>query len=618
MLKMVNVISMIEYIIEKSDKKESYYDIINKGICEIASKKNNEEISKLFAKSFKDYPLFTYYFPEDQNRLKNLELLHESIICYNLKNGKVYLYEENDKIVGCLISINLNGWNINKIDMISCGAIKIPFKLGIKFLSKQSDIEKVMDTTHKNIIKNNLHSYLWAIAVDPDYQNRGIGKKLINYYLNENKSLPIYLETSDLKNVKIYKKLGFKLVHTDIIQLETSKIKNYAMIKDSIISKKTDRDKSCSEIPYIIFHSIREHDLDKIISTMKISGDKQVYLIGASLGITKLPKIITKFGNIVLLCDKEVIKKHRLNIYERDSWTPTIRSLPDELYVFKPTKFAKEWFSRIDYLEEDIKKYGEENVYDPIKSAYDHILNESGYYSIFTEEIKNDKKLSKKYFDGEYYDYYPLLEEIIENCWIKIEYTRERMEQMLQQMFENDEKGQDGFAYAYAYASPLFSYTELDDRADKKLVCENDTIDFEQIKKDQWKSLDKFRGIERLEGIIEYKDVQLVGGLTMKSKFKKGITFEEFKRNLRNEFFADPNQADKDLRTKFGENYGLEDLYNELKRVLIDIKSEYFEAKTLKSIPINDFHTIKLPKGRNDLRNILINKAKFEGKIIFY
>ena len=61
--------------------------------------------------------------------------------------------------------------------------------------------------------------------------------------------------------------------------------------------------KVCKDIPFTIFHTVRIRDLEKIISVMNISGDKEAYLIAPSIGITKKDSIMEKFGELIFIGD---------------------------------------------------------------------------------------------------------------------------------------------------------------------------------------------------------------------------------------------------------------------------------------------------------------------------
>ncbi len=56
-------------------------------------------------------------------------------------------------------------------------------------------------------------TYLWFLGVNPSSQHLGIGSKLLQEVIidSEKKNLPIYLETSAVKNLPWYKRFGFQI-----------------------------------------------------------------------------------------------------------------------------------------------------------------------------------------------------------------------------------------------------------------------------------------------------------------------------------------------------------------------------------------------------------------------
>lgn len=75
-------------------------------------------------------------------------------------------------------------------------------KIG-KILKREAQIKKIQPK-EKSV-------YLWFIGVDPQYQNRGYGSSLLKNIILSSKQKLIILETSTLKNLPWYQKLGFQI-----------------------------------------------------------------------------------------------------------------------------------------------------------------------------------------------------------------------------------------------------------------------------------------------------------------------------------------------------------------------------------------------------------------------
>ena len=78
-------------------------------------------------------------------------------------------------------------------------------------IEKQESLFKVLDELEKYHPKAPCW-YLPIIAVDPRYQNYGIGSLLMKYALEkvDSDGLPAYLESSNPRNMSLYKRYGFE------------------------------------------------------------------------------------------------------------------------------------------------------------------------------------------------------------------------------------------------------------------------------------------------------------------------------------------------------------------------------------------------------------------------
>jgi ribosomal protein S18 acetylase RimI-like enzyme len=59
------------------------------------------------------------------------------------------------------------------------------------------------------------HFYLMAIGVDPQFQGQGLGSTLLDANLAaiDAKGLPTYLESSNEKNVPLYRRHGYQVIN---------------------------------------------------------------------------------------------------------------------------------------------------------------------------------------------------------------------------------------------------------------------------------------------------------------------------------------------------------------------------------------------------------------------
>ena len=67
--------------------------------------------------------------------------------------------------------------------------------------------------THQQYPKRKRFFHLYLIGVLPECQGKGYASKLMNPILGKmtENSIPVYLETANTNNVKIYEKKGFKV-----------------------------------------------------------------------------------------------------------------------------------------------------------------------------------------------------------------------------------------------------------------------------------------------------------------------------------------------------------------------------------------------------------------------
>jgi ribosomal protein S18 acetylase RimI-like enzyme len=73
--------------------------------------------------------------------------------------------------------------------------------------------------------------YLYVIEMAPEYQGNGIGSRLINSMLAHlPPEIPIYLETETERNIRLYERLGFKMLKK--IMVPSLQLPMWEMLQD--------------------------------------------------------------------------------------------------------------------------------------------------------------------------------------------------------------------------------------------------------------------------------------------------------------------------------------------------------------------------------------------------
>lgn len=347
---------------------------------------------------------------------------------------------------------------------------------------------------------------------------------------------------------------------------------------------------------FLIFHALHSYNLSQLA---KLSKDKtDGYLIAPSIGITKLINISKKFGDIIFLMKYSVLKKLDYPIYDRDIWSPKINMIPEELYEFNPTNKIKDILD--EYIINEIKEKWEETFPKNPDTFRRFVL--LGWFQDYLFELYDEQ------YTDQFDDDYEFFAFITNNLIQKKERTLESMITYLQNTYK-ELKGQDVFAYAYAYASKQIPISKLLNIINEKLLSEEDEIDFEEIKEKQWKILHLLKG---REDFLHTIDVQTVGGKLL----QYGI-FENFKKVFYKGWYGlDPDRTLDNLEKN---NLTLKDYYLLLKKWIVDIPSEYFEVKTLKLVSINNFYLVLIPlENYNQNISLLKKYLHFKGDIIVY
>ena len=162
-------------------------------------------------RAFANDPMFTWMFPDPDQRSRSLRVFLRVPLRYGLRYGRVT--ESNS---GKAVAIWLPpGREITTGGMIRCGMLTVPFGIGLRPFVKFVGADNVMGQFHKGFVPEP-HWYLMIVGVDPELQGQGVGSALVTEGLGraDESNCRCYLDTSEERNLAFYRRQGFEVVGT--------------------------------------------------------------------------------------------------------------------------------------------------------------------------------------------------------------------------------------------------------------------------------------------------------------------------------------------------------------------------------------------------------------------
>lgn len=156
----------------------------------------------ILSSSFEENKSINFVVKQDAKRKKRIQTLMEYSFFVGQEFGKVFISDDENS---CAILIH------NKKDTLKSIVwdLKLVFKvIGLRNVLNVLKREKELSANHPN----GKFIHLWYVGVFPEHQGKGIGSKLISELMEYYQGQQIYLETSTLTNLPLYKKFGFEII----------------------------------------------------------------------------------------------------------------------------------------------------------------------------------------------------------------------------------------------------------------------------------------------------------------------------------------------------------------------------------------------------------------------
>lgn len=162
---------------------------------------------RVLASAFSDNPAYLWAFKPDSERERKFHWFMERVLALNLVNGLALKTDGTHAVALWFEPGKSIGW----LELLQAGLYELPFKLGLDTYLR---IQQILNQNKKwmtNIMGQTKHYYLFHLAVEPDYQGKGLGGSLITAVTAraDKEQVPCFLETDRPRNIPLYEKHGF-------------------------------------------------------------------------------------------------------------------------------------------------------------------------------------------------------------------------------------------------------------------------------------------------------------------------------------------------------------------------------------------------------------------------
>jgi len=184
--------------------------------------------AEMLCKAFRDYPVFTYFYPGEAKRNRMQPAVFRGLVRSGMKHGEVYA--TSPALEGAAVWFGPDSQHDSRWEYFWSGQFFTMMFTGRETLARQITFSKYASEVRMRSVPKR-HWYLQMLGVDPNYQGRGYASKLLKPMLAraDREGVPCFLETQAEKNVAFYEHFGFRVVEAGIIP--GSDMKSWGMLR---------------------------------------------------------------------------------------------------------------------------------------------------------------------------------------------------------------------------------------------------------------------------------------------------------------------------------------------------------------------------------------------------
>ena len=165
--------------------------------------------AEILARGFFDDPMFSFIFPETENRLDALAAFFQVFLADTVPRGEVLIAPNEEGAIAWYPS-NVRVFE-DSFDEVSAELAQVAITFG--GLSAAERFEQIVSQGEKFEPKQ-AHCQIMLIALVPEARGKGIGRDLLIPVLNyaDEQQVSCYLVSSNPRNISFYERQGFRQI----------------------------------------------------------------------------------------------------------------------------------------------------------------------------------------------------------------------------------------------------------------------------------------------------------------------------------------------------------------------------------------------------------------------
>ena len=195
----------------------------------LLNKSQIKAASEVLLRAFHYDPMSVYFYADELEREKKLPYLYRLLLSYCVRYGEVYA--TSPALEGVAAWLSSDNHPMTTWGMIRSGMLIAMLKWDRAGYAKAKNLGAYIDTVHKRLVSFK-HWYLQIIGVDPQFQGKGYGSKLLRpmFARLDEEGLSCYLETMEESNILLYEHFGFRVLEKSIIP---PMLNDWVLLRDS-------------------------------------------------------------------------------------------------------------------------------------------------------------------------------------------------------------------------------------------------------------------------------------------------------------------------------------------------------------------------------------------------